>query len=462
MKKESQYIAFKENWRDEFLKILSAFANTAGGHLYVGIRDDGSVCGISKTTKLLEDLPNKITNILGIQANVYERKKNNLKYIEIKIDKSPYPVSYNGGFYIRSGSITRELTGNTLQHFLLTANNMTWDEIPVPDASWDEIDEDTVRLFINKAEQTNRLPPNIKEDNIKDLFERLSLSKNGVLTRAAVLLFSKIPTRYFMLAVCKIGRFLGNSHTNLKMDDLIECPLFRMPDRIMEILESRYIQTEFTYKGLQRIPVWEYPETALREAIMNAIIHRDYGGNTFFIIKVFDNNMEIWNEGELMEPLDIKSLKKQHLSRLRNKLIANVFYRSGYIESWGRGTLKMLEDAQAGEYKEPEFENFEGGILVRFERKLLKEEIAETKQQILDSTKIKYADDILKLIKEHPTITNKEMAQKLTMSDRNIRRILIELIDAKIIVRIGSKRSGNWVIIDDVIEMSLQNGSNDK
>ncbi|MDR0725732.1 MAG: ATP-binding protein, partial [Prevotellaceae bacterium] len=132
MKKKSQYIEFKESWKDEFLKTLSAFANTAGGRLYVGIRDDGSVCGISKTTKMLEDLPNKITNILGIQADVYERTKDNLQYIEIRINKSPYPVSYNGGFYIRSGSITRELTGNTLQHFLLTANNMTWDEVTVP------------------------------------------------------------------------------------------------------------------------------------------------------------------------------------------------------------------------------------------------------------------------------------------------------------------------------------------
>ncbi|MDR1593390.1 MAG: putative DNA binding domain-containing protein [Prevotellaceae bacterium] len=454
MKKESQHIEFKEKWRDEFLKTLSAFANTAGGRMYIGIRDDGSVCGINNTTKLLEDLPNKITNILGIQANVYERKKDNLKYIEIKINKSSYSVSYSGGFYIRSGSVTRELTGNALQHFLLTSNNMTWDEMTVPDASWDEIDEETVRLFIDKAAQTNRLPPNIKEYNTKDLFERLGLSKKGLLTRAALLLFSKIPTHYFLLAVCKIGRFLGNSHTDLKMDDLVECPLFQMPDRIMETLESKYMQTEFTYKGLQRIPVWEYPEAALREAIMNAIIHRDYGSNTFFVIKVFDDNMEIWNEGELMEPLDIKSLKKQHLSRLRNKLIANIFYRSGYVESWGRGTLKMLEDARAGEYKEPEFENFEGGILVRFERKLLKKETFETKQSISDIYKIKYADDILKMIKENPMITNKEMSQKLSMSDRNVRRILIELVEAKIIDRIGSKRAGTWVIINDVIKNS--------
>ena len=112
--KESQHIELKESWRDESLKTLSAFANTSGGRLYVGIRDDSSICGINNTTKLLEDLPNKITNILGIRANVRERKKNNLKYIEIEITKSPYPISYHGNFYVRSGSVTRELTGNAL------------------------------------------------------------------------------------------------------------------------------------------------------------------------------------------------------------------------------------------------------------------------------------------------------------------------------------------------------------
>ncbi|MDR1583187.1 MAG: hypothetical protein LBS55_08030 [Prevotellaceae bacterium] len=323
------------------------------------------------------------------------------------------------------------------QHFL--ADGTTWDEITVPNnVSWDAIDEETVRLFIGKAKKMYRLSSDIID--IQDLFKRLNLSKDGLLTRAALLLFSKRPVRYFPFAVCKIERFRGNSHTDLEMDDLIECPLFQMPDRIMETLIARYLQPE------------EYSEILLRESIMNAIVHRDYSSNTFFTIKVFDDSLELWNEGELMHPLDIESLKKPHTARLRNKLIANIFYRSGYVESWGRGTLKMLEDARAGEYKEPEFENFEGGILVRFERKLLKEETFEAKQSISDIYKIKYADDILKMIKENPMITVRKMAQDFSMSDRNVRRILMELVETKIIDRIGSKRAGTWLIINNEIE----------
>jgi ATP-dependent DNA helicase RecG len=210
------------------------------------------------------------------------------------------------------------------------------------------------------------------------------------------------------------------------------------------------MQKNFTYSGLQRIETLEYPEIALREAILNAIIHRNYSGNTFFTIKVFDNSMELWNEGELMFPLDIKSLKKQHLSRLRNKLIANIFYRSGQIEAWGRGTLKMVDDARIGEYPEPEFEKFEDGILVKFDKKIF-----DAKQQMPDISDIKHADKILKLIGENPKITVRKMAKELSMSDRNMKRILIELVNAKIIDRNGSNKTGNWVIINDDTEISL-------
>ncbi|MDR2814078.1 MAG: putative DNA binding domain-containing protein [Prevotellaceae bacterium] len=441
--KESQHIEWKECWRDDNLKTLSAFANTAGGKLYVGIRDDGSICGVDNSSKLLEDLPNKIINILGVQANVRTQESDDLKYVEIEVAKSPYPVSFHGRFYIRSGSTTQELKGNALQRLLLTANNLTWDEVAVPDASWDEIDSGVVRLFTRKAIQVNRLPIDVNENSVPDLFENLGLSKNGALTRAAMLLFSKKPTRYCFLGVCKIGRFRGNSHVDLVTDDVVECPLFQMPDRIMELLIAKYLQKNFTYSGLQRIETLEYPEMALREAILNAVIHRDYGANTFFTIKVFDHSLELWNEGELMFPLRIESLKEQHLSRLRNKLIANIFYRSGQIESWGRGTLKIVDDARKGSYPEPEFEYFENGVLVRFGKKVF-----EKGQQIPDVSNIKHAGNILELIRENPKITILEMSQTLFITTRTVERILSILAKEEIIKRSGTKKEGDWLLPD--------------
>lgn len=244
--------------------------------------------------------------------------------------------------------------------------------ITVSNASWDEIDEKTVRLFVSKALMSNRLSSSTRD--IRDLFAQLGLSRNGLLTRAAVLLFLRQHAQYFPSAVCRIERFCGNEHADLKMYDLIECPVFLMPDRIMETLASKYIQTNLTDNVLRHTKVWEYPEMALREAITNAIVHRDYDADTVFTIKVFDNRMELWNEGRLMSPLSIELLKTEHLSRVRNKLIANVFYCSGKVELWGLGTLRMLHNAAIGEYPEPEFKNFENGILVILYKKVVENE----------------------------------------------------------------------------------------
>jgi ATP-dependent DNA helicase RecG len=322
-------------------------------------------------------------------------------------------------------------------------NNLTGDK-----TSCNEIDENAIQSFIRKANETDRLSWNIDRSDIQTLFERLHLSKNGLLTQAALLLFSKKPDCYFPFAACKIERYQDNSRTNLQSEEIIDGSLFQMPDRIMKTLVTKYLQPHYIYDGL--IPVWEYPVNALYEAIVNAIIHRDYSHNTFFTITIFDDSLELWNAVDQIESLDMETLKKQHVSHVRNKLFADIFYRSGQAGLWGRGTLKMLEDAEIGEYPEPEFERFENGILVRFGKKVFEEE-----QQIPDVSNIKHAENILKLIKENPTVTIKEMAQELSMSDRNMKRILSELVNAKIIERIGSRKTGNWIIINDVIKTSL-------
>ncbi|MEG1910809.1 MAG: ATP-binding protein [Bacteroidales bacterium] len=181
----------------------------------------------------------------------------------------------------------------------------------------------------------------------------MELSKDNILTRAAVLLFSKRPTRFNMLAVCKIGRFSGNSDVDLITDDVVSGPLYRMSDKIMELLLGKYFTKTYIYQGLQRVETLVYPESSLREAILNAVIHRDYSGNSFFYIKIFDESIELWNEGVLMEPLTIKALYEKHSSRRRNPIIAEIFYRSGQIEAWGRGSLKMIQNAKKKEESLP-------------------------------------------------------------------------------------------------------------
>ena len=107
MTTESQNIEFKESWRDEYLKWICGFANAQGGSLYIGIKDNGEVCGGQDAKKLMEDIPNKVRDMLGILVDVNQKKEDEKKYLEIVIEAYPYPISFRGKYYQRSGARTR-------------------------------------------------------------------------------------------------------------------------------------------------------------------------------------------------------------------------------------------------------------------------------------------------------------------------------------------------------------------
>ena len=112
---ESQNIEYKEIWKEEYLKWVAGFANASGGKIYIGINDSGEIIGVQNVKKLLEDIPNKIVNALGIIPEVNILEKNNIQYLEIYIAPSSVPISYKGSYFLRSGSTKQELKGNTLQ-----------------------------------------------------------------------------------------------------------------------------------------------------------------------------------------------------------------------------------------------------------------------------------------------------------------------------------------------------------
>ena len=112
--KESNSVEFKESWKDDYLKQVCSLANARGGILYVGLADDGSVVGIENAAQLLEEIPNKITNILGIVPDVVLMTENDKLYLQVCISQSSQPLSYRGRFYVRSGTTTQELNGTSL------------------------------------------------------------------------------------------------------------------------------------------------------------------------------------------------------------------------------------------------------------------------------------------------------------------------------------------------------------
>lgn len=155
-RKENQHIEWKVVWKDEYLKWISAFANADGGVLEIGRNDAGVVVGLSDASKLLEVMPNKVRDVLGILVRVNLKSEAGKEYLEIVVDPYPYPVSYKGQYFIRIGSITQELKGAALDLFLLKKQGRRWDGVPVPNVSAADLDAQALQRFRRLAVKSLR------------------------------------------------------------------------------------------------------------------------------------------------------------------------------------------------------------------------------------------------------------------------------------------------------------------
>jgi ATP-dependent DNA helicase RecG len=362
---EHQNIEYKQSWRDEYLKWICGFANAQGGKIFIGMDDDGEVSGVEDYKKLMDEIPNKAVNYLGLVVDVNLHSNGNEYFIEIVVPESRVPISYHGAYHYRSGSTKQELKGIALHEFLLKKIGRTWDDIILENATIQEIDEAAVNSFLNAAIKCGRIHPDAGKEGTATLLKNLDLmTLDGKLKAAAILLFGKNTMRYFIHSYFKIGKF-GDSDADLKFQDTIEGNVFEMVDRTIRLLKERYLVSPISYEGIQRIEKLEYPEAALREAVLNAIVHKDYTGTTIQL-SVYDDRLMLWNPGKLPMDIPLGKLKEKHSSYPRNKHIAEVFFRSGYIESWGRGIEKMVTACREAELPEPVFEEAWGGVVVTF------------------------------------------------------------------------------------------------
>jgi len=430
---EQQNIEYKQSWHDDYLKWVCGFANAQGGLIFIGKDDNGKVVGINDYKKLMDDIPNKVKNTMGISVEVSLHKENGKYFIEIVTHSYSVPISVRGRYYYRSGSTKQELTGASLNEFLLKKSGKTWDDVVEPRASFEDINEKTVATFLQASENAGRLPEN-KGLTVPKLFEKLRLIENGQLKRAAIILFGKEPAKFYPNTFVKIGRF-GKDDADLKFQETEEANLIELLQAVLNQLNHKFLTRPIEFKGMHRIEKSEYPTSALREIILNALVHRNYMGAPTQI-RVYDNKINFWNEGTLPEGLTFEALKGFHTSRPRNVLIADVCFKGGFIDSWGRGTLKIYDACKEAELPEPEIKEFQGGFLVT----LFKDNLTE--EQL---TKLGLNDRQLKavnFVKEKGKITNKEYQEINNCSRNTASNDLADLVQKKILVGSDVKGAG--------------------
>lgn len=470
---ENQNIEWKENWRDEYLKWICGFANAQGGRLYAGVRDDGEVCGLKDASKLMEDIPNKVRDLMGILVEVNRLKKQKKDYLEIIVEAYPYPISYRGRYYLRSGATNQELKGAALDRFMLRKQGKTWDSVPVPYLRVEDLDNATFELFRKNAERSGRMDAVDLHDDNQGLLDKLRLIEGGYLKRAAALLFHPDPERFVTGAFIKIGYF--EEKANLIFQDEIHGNLFRQVKETMDLLTTKYLRAFISYEGIQRIETLPIPREALREALLNSMVHKAYETLTPIQIAVFDNRLEICNCGVLPEDWTISNLLGSHRSRPYNPDIANTFFRAGEIEAWGRGIERIKAACKDAGCPTPEFRYTGGELWTTFyfsksyqkslltvvpgvvsekdllnsvkdvdtERNTKPDTTQKTTQKLTEQQQI-----IVKYLRKHPNATRKEMSESISnITAGGVIYNLSRLQAQGIIKRVGSRKNGHWETI---------------
>jgi len=342
------------------------------------------------------------------------------------------PISYNGKFYLRSGSTVQELRGKDLADFLIRKTGLTWDDAEDVRSDLDLIDMSAIDDF--KRYAVDRISSITKETDVKILLQKLNLIEKSRLKRAAILLFGKDPQKFYSQAVVRIGKFL--SDTEIQSTDIVKGNLFQQLENTIEILRMKYLQSQTKFEGIHRRDILEYPHEALREAIINALIHRDYIGTSQIQIRVYSDKLIIMNEGKLPPEVPVEKLKTNHLSRPRNRLLAEIFYYAGFIEAWGRGTIKIVEKCVEQGLPEPDFKEEHGVMAVIFYKDIFTEE--NLRKMGLNERQIK----AVMYVKEKGRITNREY-QELTKVSRQMATIDLSVLEKKkILYRIGKAGRG--------------------
>lgn len=436
---------WKEIWKSEYLKTISAFYNTAGGRFTVGRRDDGTFVGVQDVKGTLKSVSDSIQNVLGISATVRSQSFDGVMCIVVDVPEGRNKIDYDGRFYKRVGNTTHMIRREELKDIIADERGTFWmDESS--GQSRDSISFDAVRRFVDMGKGVDRIPKDIDASDVDAILDRYGLlCDDGTITIAGILLFSEHPRRTNRGAFMKIGEFDGNGV--LRREDIIDAPLVLVPDLAVDTLFDRYIPPTFRYEGALRRLVDSYPRDGIRELIVNAVVHMDYRSKEPVTVSVHPDRVEVFGFGGLPDGWTVETLVGRHRSIPRNQTLADVFHDAGYVENWAQGIRRVMESCEANGNPAPEF------VL---EREGLSVTISSAVRQTVETTKGFVPTDnqrlILDCIASDPSITQRMISETTGLSERTVRNNLSKMVDAGMVHREGSRKDGKWVIQSDRVD----------
>ena len=446
--RESETLEFKRTTgtRREAAATVCAMLNHRGGHVLFGVTREGDVVGQQVSDRTMEEVSAEIQRIDPPAFPEISRVRvaGELDVITISVSQgAARPYQYRGTAYRRVGNTTMTMSAGEYNRMLFERmhSEQRWENQPATGWAVEDLDVAEVRNTVAEAVRIGRLnEPGSREP--EDLLRGLGLLREGVLLRAAAVLFGNPERLEFELPQCllRVARFRGLDRSEFLDNRQFNGNAFALLSHAERFLRDTLpIAGRFESGLIQRIDEPLYPPLATREALANALCHRDYAlGGGSVGLAAYDDRLEVTSTGPLHFGLTPAALFGPHESRPWNPLIARTFYRRGIIEEWGRGTLKMAELATAAGLPRPEIEErddcvtvcFRVGQVVPSRRALIERQ--EAILALLDQ-----ADDGLALREIRAQLA-------LSASERQVKRALAALKTRGLTVSAGHGRAARW------------------
>ncbi len=440
-KGECQSVEFSESADKELGKTMCALANTEGGFLLVGVDDKGNVVGVKNADEAQRRLRQSLQTCEPVPiANISVVASDGKAALAVQISKTDVPCYCNGAIYLRVGSTNQRLSGHMLEEFLKDRQFLRFDGSSSK-ATIADVEESAVEDFLSRRNPSLEKSGLKGPQALKNVLLTLGAARqNGqpVLTNAGALFFAKKPSEFLPQNQVKLVRFKGVAPVDISNVSV-------MNGRLVENIEAAFSfvqrNSATAYKigdGLQRREISEYPLEAVREALVNAVAHRDYFSFAPVQASIFDDRLEVANPGSLPKGLSVEKLPMLGLGIPRNPTIYRLLSEARYIEAIGTGIPRMISAMRKAGLPDPVFEDF-GGF---FKVTLYNEKGLEKMLSRLGVNLRQYS--CLGYLKENNQITSKEYAGKFGVSIPTAVADLNKLAKFKLARKTGKKRSTKY------------------
>ena len=435
---ENQNIEFKQEYVPDIRKEVMGFANAEGGTVYVGIRKDGTVFGVGDPDGVILQIVNSLKDALApdimpfVRVNSVEIEGKQVVEINVTTGTNrPYYLREKGlkpsGVYVRKGSSTQPMTEEGIREMILQNSGRSFELCRSMNQE--------LTFHTLQAEMQKRLI----ELGTSQMRTLKLIGEDGLYTNLALLLSDQCET------TTKVALFQGTDKEVFRDRKEFTGSILKQLEEVYQFI-NLLNKTKAKFSGLDRTDMRDYPEEAVRESLLNSIVHRDYSFSGSNLVNIYENRMEFVSLGGLVSGLELKSIFLG-VSQSRNPNLAAVFYRMRLIESYGTGIGK-IERAYKTYQFQPEFETAKGVFRVTLPNRNEKQEREERAKDHVD-TMVSLNEQkslIVQYAKENGSVTRKEVEDLIGAGTTKAFRLLKELCEAGKLEQKGKGKLSTYVI----------------